>query len=64
MGAENALLIATVATCATFFAIGAMKSKWSTARWWMSGLETFAIGMVAAAVAYGVGALLKGLVGT
>jgi len=62
-GAENALLIATAATGVTFFAIGAMKSKWSTARWWASGLETLAIGMIAAAAAYGVGALLKGLVG-
>lgn len=59
----NALLAATVMTSATFFGIGALKSKWSTAPWWKSGLETFSIGLIAAGVAYGVGALLRGLVG-
>ncbi len=62
-GAVNALLIATIMTGAVFFAIGALKSKWSTTRWWLSGLETFSVGMIAAGVAYGVGALLKDLVG-
>jgi len=62
-GATHALLVATVMTGVTFFGIGAFKSKWSTASWLRSGLETFAIGMVAAGFAYGVGALLKGLVG-
>lgn len=60
---DNALGIATVMTGATFFGIGALKSRWSTASWRMSGLETFAIGMTAAAVAYGVGALLKHWIG-
>ena len=62
-GAGNAMAIATVMTGLAFFGIGAMKSKWSTARWWLSGLETFAIGMVAAGAAYGVGALLKSWIG-
>ena len=62
-GADNAMTIATVMTGLAFFGIGAMKSKWSTARWWLSGLETFAIGMVAAGAAYGVGALLKSWLG-
>ncbi len=60
---DNALMAATVMTGATFFGIGALKAKWSTAQWWLSGLETFTIGMIAAGVAYGVGALLRGLVG-
>ncbi len=38
-----------------FFAIGSVKSRWSVARWWRSGCETLAIGMGAAALAYGVG---------
>ncbi len=59
----NALFVATAMTGATFFGIGTLKAKWSTAPWWASGLETFAIGIVAAGVAYGVGALLRGLVG-
>lgn len=62
-GAANALLTATIMTGAVFFGIGALKSKWSTAPWQKSAFETFAIGMIAAGVAYGVGALLKGLVG-
>jgi VIT1/CCC1 family predicted Fe2+/Mn2+ transporter len=57
--AAGSLMTATVMTGAVFFGIGALKSKWSTARWWMSGLETFTIGMVAAGFAYGAGALLK-----
>lgn len=61
--AENAMALATAMTGLAFFGIGAMKSKWSTARWWLSGLETFAIGMIAAGAAYGVGALLKSWVG-
>lgn len=62
-GGGSAMGVATVMTGATFFGIGAMKSKWSTARWWLSGLETFAIGMIAAGAAYGVGALLKSWLG-
>ncbi len=62
-GAEGALAVATVMTALTFFGIGSMKSKWSTASWWKSGFETLAIGMIAAGVAYGVGMALKGLVG-
>lgn len=41
----------------TFFAVGALKSRWSLAPWWRSGLETLAIGGVAAAIAYYVGTL-------
>jgi len=62
-GLGNALLIATIMTGAVFFGIGALKSKWSLTSWWRSGLETFAIGMIAAGVAYWVGALLKGWIG-
>lgn len=62
-GAENALFFATIMTGVAFFGIGALKSRWSTARWWISGLETFSIGMIAAGAAYAVGALLKGWVG-
>lgn len=44
-------------TLAVFFGIGTAKSIWSLAPWWRSGLETLAIGGVAAALAYGVGSL-------
>jgi vacuolar iron transporter family protein len=53
---------ATIMSGMTFFAIGSLRSYWSPAPWWRAGLETFAIGMAAAGVAYLVGALLKGLV--
>lgn len=46
----------------TFFLIGSLRSRWSLAPWWKAGLETFAIGMVAAAVAYLVGDFLQDLI--
>jgi VIT1/CCC1 family predicted Fe2+/Mn2+ transporter len=53
----NAFFISTIATLVTFFAIGAYKSKWSLAHWFWSGVETLAIGGIAAAIAYFVGTL-------
>ena len=44
-----------VATGATFFAVGAVKSRSSPVQWWRSGIETFLIGMSAAALAFTVG---------
>jgi VIT1/CCC1 family predicted Fe2+/Mn2+ transporter len=44
-----------VATGFVFFAIGAIKSRWSLTTWWRSGLGTFLIGMSAAALAFSVG---------
>jgi len=44
-----------VATGVVFFAIGAIKSRWSLTSWWRSGFGTFVIGMSAAALAFGVG---------
>jgi VIT1/CCC1 family predicted Fe2+/Mn2+ transporter len=59
---SHPLPIATVMTGATFFAIGSLRSRWSATPWWRAGLETFAIGMSAAGVAFIVGYLLQGLV--
>ncbi|MCR9174489.1 MAG: VIT1/CCC1 transporter family protein [Alphaproteobacteria bacterium] len=53
------LLISSLVTGLTFFAIGSAKSRWSLVSWWRSGLETLAIGMAAAGLAYGVGYALK-----
>ncbi|MFQ5563441.1 MAG: VIT1/CCC1 transporter family protein [Parvularculaceae bacterium] len=61
-GGAAPLATATTMTGAVFFGIGAMKSKWSTAPWWVSGAETFVIGMIAAGFAYAAGAWLKALV--
>jgi len=50
-----------VAAGATFFGVGAIKSRWSPATWWRSGVETLLIGMSAAAVAFAVGFGIKTL---
>jgi VIT1/CCC1 family predicted Fe2+/Mn2+ transporter len=63
LSSDHALEIALYATGVAFFAIGAIKSKWSLAPWWRSGIETFLIGMTASAMAYFVGHFVKGLVG-
>lgn len=52
--------ISVVVTLMTFFLIGAIKSRWSVIPWWRSGFETFLIGGTAAAIAFGVGLLLRG----
>jgi vacuolar iron transporter family protein len=57
----NPFPVAAVLTGAVFFAIGSVKSIWSTSPWWRSGLATLAVGGIAAALAYFVGLLLKGL---
>jgi VIT1/CCC1 family predicted Fe2+/Mn2+ transporter len=60
-GARDAFMLSTILTGGVFFAIGSAKSRWSTASWWRSGLSTFAVGGLAAALAYAVGLLLRGL---
>ena len=50
------------ATALVFLAIGAIKSRWSIRRWWVSGLETFIIGSTAAAVAYAIGIVMGRLI--
>lgn len=48
-------------TLTTLFMVGAARSLVTTAAWWRNGLEMLALGSMAAAVAYGVGALVEGL---
>lgn len=57
----NSFLYASVFTGLTFFLIGSFKSIWSTSSWFRSGLETLVVGGLAAAAAFGVGVLLRGL---
>lgn len=57
LGMEGAFQISAVATGIVFFSIGAFKARWSLSPWWRSGLETLAIGGVAAALAFVVGSL-------
>ncbi|MCL4767296.1 MAG: VIT1/CCC1 transporter family protein [Hyphomicrobiaceae bacterium] len=63
IGLPDAFQWAILATGVVFFVIGSVKSRWSLARWWHSGLETLAIGMSAAGLAYVIGYLLRHFVG-
>lgn len=56
-GTARAFSVSTAMTMVTFFAIGALKSKWSLSPWWRSGFETLLIGGVAAIIAFYVGSL-------
>jgi len=57
--AAGGLASCVAAAGATFFGVGAIKSRWSPAPWWRSGIETLVIGMSAAGVAFAVGYALK-----
>lgn len=63
VGLEAAFVLSLATTAVVFFGIGSFKSLWSLASWWRSGLETLAIGMAAAAIAFGVGLGLGQLTG-
>ncbi len=58
----NSALLSLSMTAVTFFAIGSMKSRWSTQNWFWSGMETLAIGVIAAGIAWGIGVMLRGLI--
>ncbi len=60
LGLEASFSISIAMTGLVFFLIGASKSIWSLSPWWRSGAETLLIGGAAAAMAYGVGYLLRG----
>ena len=59
--ASQSLVLSSIMTASVFFAIGSVKSKWSTSSWWRSGLTTLLVGAIAAALAYVTGLMLKGL---
>ncbi|MCP1170264.1 VIT1/CCC1 transporter family protein [Limimaricola sp. ASW11-118] len=59
LGLEPAFRLSIIATGLVFFAIGALKSRWSLSAWWRSGIETLAIGAAAASIAYLVGTLFR-----
>ena len=58
---SDPLVLSLIMTGGVFFTIGSVKSRWSTAAWWSSGLSTLAVGATAAGLAYTVGLLLTHL---
>jgi vacuolar iron transporter family protein len=61
LGVQPAFTISIVATGGAFFVVGASRSLVVDRPWYLAGLEMFAIGMVAAGVAYATGVFLGGL---
>ena len=55
--------MAVALTLGTLFAVGSARSLVVDTRWWRSGLEMLAVGSAAAAVAYAVGAFVRGITG-
>ncbi len=60
--AGYSLAICVMATGLVFFGIGAVKSRWSLAGWFRSGLETLVIGMGAAGLSFAIGHVMRALV--
>jgi len=58
---EQPFLWSSLLTGIAFFTVGALKSRVVEERFWRSGLETLLVGGSAAAIAYGIGVMLRGL---
>lgn len=59
--AHTAFPVALLMTAATLFTLGALKVRITQRHWLISGLEMLLVGGLAAAAAFGIGALLSGL---
>ncbi len=63
LSATSPFVLSIIMTAVTFFAIGALKSRWALTSWWRSGGETLLIGAVAAAIAYIAGTWIGAITG-
>ena len=63
VGMPSSLYWALAFSGITFFMIGSLKSLWSVKSFWREGIETLAIGMTAAFIAYAIGYGLKAYIG-
>lgn len=59
----NAFASSVAMTACAFFFIGSGRSRWLLLSWWRAGLETLAMGSVAAALAYGAGVVIARVAG-
>lgn len=60
---DRPFVVSAALTALAFFAVGALKGRYLELRWWLSGVETLAVGGTAAALSYFVGHLLRALGG-
>ena len=59
---SSVFMYSIVATGCTLFVVGSLRALVTRRSWFISGLEMFAVGGVAAGIAYGVGLLLSSVV--
>lgn len=58
----NQVVISLVSTGTILFLIGSLRTLFTGGKWWKNGLEMFAVGMFAAAVAYLLGSIASDLI--
>jgi VIT1/CCC1 family predicted Fe2+/Mn2+ transporter len=60
---EESFLFASILTGAALFILGALKVRITEKNWFVSGIEMFLVGSIAAVAAYGIGYIFSGLSG-